>query len=77
MTNKSILVGRKVNNCGENLEPMLCYCSKIITELNSEDTYRLTEELLTVLKDFRPVLKVDKKSCSFSLDSWTAKGCDS
>jgi hypothetical protein len=49
-------------NCGESLEPMLGYCSKVIAELNSDDTHKLTEDLLAVLKDFRPLLKADKKS---------------
>src|SRR5437016_2963826 len=64
-TKQSNLKGRKSSNCGESLEPMLGYCSKIINELNKEDSAHLTEDLLAVLavlKDFRPLFKVNKKS---------------
>ncbi len=57
---------RRGANYEESLEPILGYCSKVIAELNSDDTHKLTEDLLAVLKDFRPLLKANK--IAFPLD---------
>jgi len=43
------------SNKSEAFEPMLGYCSKLITELNKEDCNKLSEDLLELLKDFRPI----------------------
>lgn len=60
MANQAQISGKKGANCGEGLEPMLCYCSTIIDELSPEDTQKLTEDLLDLVKNFRPLIKPNK-----------------
>lgn len=46
----------------ERLEPILGYCSDIISHLNREDSAKLTDNLLEILDDLRPCLKANKKA---------------
>ncbi len=60
--------------CGEKLEPMLGYCCKVIVELNPDDSHKLSEDLLSVVNNFRPLIKAKKKSCPILVDllDWDA-----
>lgn len=57
----------------ERLEPMLGYCSGILSHLNKEDSSRLSDNLLEILDDLRPCLRVNKKISPliFELIDWS------
>ncbi|MBA2652324.1 MAG: hypothetical protein H0U73_08675 [Tatlockia sp.] len=68
MKNQFNLNRRAVSGCGKSLEPMLGYCSKILPELNKDDSEKLTEDLLSVLKDFRPIFKSKNQQSSLDVN---------
>ncbi len=50
------------------LEPMLCYCKKVLPELLKEDPEKLSIELLEILKNFRMGFRAKKKSFYIDLN---------
>jgi hypothetical protein len=50
------------NHPNGSLEPILSYCSVLMSELNRVSVNKLTKDLLTVLRDFSPFLCAEKNT---------------